>query len=231
MWDQAGPARGLWRILDGKVESGLISDLKLWGGSPSLCWLRTASVGPYCNNTELCTDAYGIYGDPANVVASTVTESDDAALYFMGDIVIVWGPPTEPRWGIVCKTCTRVRGTRLDSLIVVVKRGRLCCLHGSRVSCCQVISLARWLLIQISIKPSDMGEACSLCPNVEVLYHHVHWDLWLCLIMTTWLLKMMILKIVDWFTRLFSIGCQSIIIANQLNLVSNLLKMISSRCY
>jgi hypothetical protein len=22
--------------------------------------------------------------------------------------------------------------------------------------------------------PSDMGEACSLRPNVEVLYHHVH---------------------------------------------------------
>jgi hypothetical protein len=22
--------------------------------------------------------------------------------------------------------------------------------------------------------PSDMGEACSLCPNIEVLYHRVH---------------------------------------------------------
>jgi hypothetical protein len=22
--------------------------------------------------------------------------------------------------------------------------------------------------------PSDMGEACSLCSNIEVLYHHVH---------------------------------------------------------
>jgi hypothetical protein len=22
--------------------------------------------------------------------------------------------------------------------------------------------------------PSDMGDACSLCPNIEVLYHHVH---------------------------------------------------------
>jgi hypothetical protein len=24
------------------------------------------------------------------------------------------------------------------------------------------------------VTPSDVGEACSLCSNVEVLYHHVH---------------------------------------------------------
>jgi hypothetical protein len=30
------------------------------------------------------------------------------------------------------------------------------------------------ILIQISATPSDMGEPCSLCLNVEVLYHHVH---------------------------------------------------------
>jgi hypothetical protein len=27
-------------------------------------------------------------------------------------------------------------------------------------------------LIRISATPSDMGEACSLCTNVEVLYHY-----------------------------------------------------------
>jgi hypothetical protein len=31
-----------------------------------------------------------------------------------------------------------------------------------------------WLLIRISTTPSDMGEACSLCSNVEVLYHYVY---------------------------------------------------------
>jgi hypothetical protein len=30
------------------------------------------------------------------------------------------------------------------------------------------------ILIQISTTLSDMCEACSLCSNVEVLYHHVH---------------------------------------------------------
>jgi hypothetical protein len=24
------------------------------------------------------------------------------------------------------------------------------------------------------VTPSDMGEACSLHPNIEVIYHHVH---------------------------------------------------------
>jgi hypothetical protein len=30
------------------------------------------------------------------------------------------------------------------------------------------------VLIRISMIPSDMDEACSVCSNVEVLYHHVH---------------------------------------------------------
>jgi hypothetical protein len=40
--------------------------------------------------------------------------------------------------------------------------------HVARLIPCKVI------LIRISTIPSDIGEACSLCSNVEVLYHHVH---------------------------------------------------------
>jgi hypothetical protein len=70
---------------------------------------------------------------------------------------------------------TRVRWIRLNSLIVIVKSGLSCCLRVSRVSCCQVDTLQGYiLLIQISVTPLDIGEACSLCSNVEVLYHHVH---------------------------------------------------------
>jgi hypothetical protein len=70
---------------------------------------------------------------------------------------------------------TRVRWVRLNSLIVIAKGGHSCCLRGSRVSCCQVDTLQGYIiLIQIFVTPSDMGEACSLCLNVEVLYHHVH---------------------------------------------------------
>jgi hypothetical protein len=58
-----GATRGKWRILDGKVESGLMSDSKLQGGSPCLCRLRTDRLASV-NKIELCTDAYGIYGVP-----------------------------------------------------------------------------------------------------------------------------------------------------------------------
>jgi hypothetical protein len=55
------------------------------------------------------------------------------------------------------------------------KGGHSCCIHGSRVSCCQVDTLQDYIiLIQISVTPLDMGEACSLCSNIEVIYHHVH---------------------------------------------------------
>jgi hypothetical protein len=37
MGDRAGPIRGLWRLLDGKVESDLMLDLELRGGSPLPC--------------------------------------------------------------------------------------------------------------------------------------------------------------------------------------------------
>jgi hypothetical protein len=40
--------------------------------------------------------------------------------------------------------------------------------HVARLIPCKVI------LIQISATPLNMGEACSLCSNVEVLYHHVY---------------------------------------------------------
>jgi hypothetical protein len=70
---------------------------------------------------------------------------------------------------------TRVRWVQLNSLIVIMKCDHSCCLRGSRVSCCQVDTLQGYvILIQISATPSDMGETCSLCSNVEVLYHHVH---------------------------------------------------------
>jgi hypothetical protein len=38
-----------WKILDGKVESGLILDSGLRGDSPCLCRLRTALISPCCN--------------------------------------------------------------------------------------------------------------------------------------------------------------------------------------
>jgi hypothetical protein len=58
-----GATRGKWGILDGMVESDLMSDSELQGGSPRLCRLRTDRLAPV-NKIELCTDAYGIYAVP-----------------------------------------------------------------------------------------------------------------------------------------------------------------------
>jgi hypothetical protein len=70
---------------------------------------------------------------------------------------------------------TRVRWVRLNSLIAIMKGAHSCCLRGSHMSCCQVDTLQGYIiLIRISVTPSDMGEACSLCSNVEVMYHYIH---------------------------------------------------------
>jgi hypothetical protein len=50
MLDWVGPIRGIWRIPDGKGESGLFLCSELQGGSPCPCRLRTdhlASVSKF----------------------------------------------------------------------------------------------------------------------------------------------------------------------------------------
>jgi hypothetical protein len=166
-----GATRG---ILDGKVENGLISDSELQGGSTDLCWLRIALVIPCCNKHWVVHWCIRDLWGPANLVALTIAELDDTPLYFTNDIGIVFGPPTDYRWDFHVEDGTRVRWTCLESLIVGANGGHSWYLCVSCVSCCQVISLIRWLLIQIFMMPSDMGEACSLCTNIEVIYHYVH---------------------------------------------------------
>jgi hypothetical protein len=54
------------------------------------------------------------------------------------------------------------------------------------------------ILIRISTTPSDMGEVCSLCSNVEVLYHHIHMRFMVRFNYDYLVVKkMMILKLVD----------------------------------
>jgi hypothetical protein len=56
--------------------------------------LRTDNLA-LVNKIELCTDAYGIYEDPTDLVVSTVAELDDTPLYFTDGIGIVFGPLTD----------------------------------------------------------------------------------------------------------------------------------------
>jgi hypothetical protein len=51
----------------------------------------------------------------------------------------VWATHELPREVFVWKTTLGRGRTRPNSLIVIAKGGHSCCLHGSRMSCCQVI--------------------------------------------------------------------------------------------
>jgi hypothetical protein len=72
MGDWARPITGLWRLLDGKVEIGLISYSEFQGGSPHPCRLCTDRLAPV-NKFEMCIDACGILWGPINLVASVTT--------------------------------------------------------------------------------------------------------------------------------------------------------------
>jgi hypothetical protein len=141
------------------------------GGSPRMCWLRIASVRHWGININYVLAHTGLWG-PTNLVALTVAELDDTPPYLTD---VQWdsvGAPTDAHQGTAWKTCTRVRWAWLNSLIVVMNYGHSWCLRGSRVLCCQVISLVRCILIRIFMTPSDMGKACSLCSNVVMELHY-----------------------------------------------------------
>jgi hypothetical protein len=70
-----GLIRGMWRLLDGKVESGLMSDSELCGGSPRPCLLRTDHLAPV-NKFEMCIDECRILWGPINLVASVTAWSN-----------------------------------------------------------------------------------------------------------------------------------------------------------
>jgi hypothetical protein len=112
---------------------------------------------------ELCTGAYGILCDPANLLALTVTELDDTLPHLMDDTRdSAWAIHSVSAEAYAWKTCTWVRWARLDSLIVVMNCCHSGCLRGLWVLCCQVITLARFKLTQVSTIPSDMGDTCPL---------------------------------------------------------------------
>jgi hypothetical protein len=113
--------------------------------------------------------------DPTNLVASTVTELDDILPHFMNvhwdSVRATHGLPVEV---FVWKTALGRGRTRPDALIVIAKGGHSWCLCGSRVSCCQVISLARLYWFKSLWHPRIRVMLVRYCHSVEVLFHHVH---------------------------------------------------------
>jgi hypothetical protein len=146
----------------GRNGSGLIWYSELQDGISCLCRLRT-DRSALVSMFVLCTGTYGILWDPSNLLASTVVELDDTLPYLMDDTQgSAWATHGVSAEAYAWKTCTRVRWARLDSLIVIVNCCHSWCLCGPRVSCCQVITLARFKLAQVSTIPSDIGNTCPL---------------------------------------------------------------------
>jgi hypothetical protein len=114
MWDWAGQLRESGEYRTGRLRVVCFHIRSIEGGSPRLCRLRIASVGPCCNKHWVVYWRIRDLWGPTNLVASTLTELEDD---------------------------TRVRWAWPNSLIVIAKGGHSCCLRGSRVSCYQVDTL------------------------------------------------------------------------------------------
>jgi hypothetical protein len=133
-----GPIRGLWRILDRKGESGLMSDLDLRGGSPFPCRLRTDRLAPV-SKFDYVPSHTGFMGSRKLSSFNGHRVGQSLTSRTMMYTRIVYRPPTDsPACGITWKMCTRERCSPPDSLIVVTNCGHLWCIHGSRVLCFEV---------------------------------------------------------------------------------------------
>jgi hypothetical protein len=117
----------------------------------------------------------------------TVLELDDTLPHFTDDIGIVFGPPTDyPSRFSHGRRYSGEVGPGLNlwqSMWKVATRGT-CVVHVCRVV--KLFSLARWLLIRISLTPSDMGEACSLLSLCRSAISWGSYEIMVMLIMTTW---------------------------------------------
>jgi hypothetical protein len=154
-----GLIRGLWRIPDGKGESGLFSCLKLRGGSPHLCRLRTNRLAPVSKFDYVLTHT-GLMGS----CKLSSFDCHRVGRYLTSPIVIytriVYVPPTDSlECGIAWKMwdlaqlfdCCRKLWPLVESL---------------SLTCVVLLGcyLARCKLIRIFVTLSDMSDTCLLQP-------------------------------------------------------------------
>jgi hypothetical protein len=137
-------------------------------GNPHLCRLRTTSVGPCCNKHWLYTGACEIYG--FRKLSSFDGHWVGRYLTSLHGCIMGWcsGHPLMPIEVILWKTALgwgRTRSRLFDS-----HQERWSLVLSSWLTCVVLSDyfLAWYIMIRIFTTPSDMGEACSLCPNVEV---------------------------------------------------------------
>jgi hypothetical protein len=170
--------RGKWRILDEKVESGLMSDLELQGGSPA-CVDWGPIVWPWWTRLS-CVQTHTRFMGSRKFSSLIVVELDDTLPRFTDDIGIVFEPPTDypsrfsrgrRHEGEVGPGPTLWQSMRKVVLVIPVW-----------FTC---VMLSGYFLLQGDYwfesprHPQIWVRLVRCCHSVEVLYHEVHMRLWL----------------------------------------------------
>jgi hypothetical protein len=156
--DRAGQLGESGEYWMGRKGSGLIWNSELQGGSPRLCRLRPALVWSEWTSIWIVL-MHTRHMESANWVALCIDELDNTLPCFMGvqwdSVWTTHGVSTKAYAWKMALGQGRTRSNFLITSSIVATRGAL-------LACvCRVvrfIPLQGWLLIQISMTPSDMGD-------------------------------------------------------------------------
>jgi hypothetical protein len=154
------------------------------GGSPHLCRLRTDRLAQW-TRLIMYWGIQHLWG-PTNIVASMVTQLDETPLYFMDDIGIVIGPPTDyplrffhGRWHLGTVGLTRLFDSHRERWPLMMPAWLTCVMLPG-------CYLARLYWFESPLHPWIWVMLVRCCHSVEVLFHHVHMRHIVRLFMTTW---------------------------------------------
>jgi hypothetical protein len=159
----------------GRLRVGWIINSELQGGSPRMCRLRSASVGSEWTSIWNVPTHTGHMESP-NWVVSCVAEMKGILPYIMGvQWDSAWASHGVSGEAYAWKTCTRVRWTLIASLTtswIVATRGALWA-YMCRVV--RFIPLQGWLLIWISVTPSDIVDGLFIESKCRIINFIIMW--------------------------------------------------------
>jgi hypothetical protein len=159
----------------GRKGSGLMWNLELQGCSPCLCRLSPASVGSEWTSIWNILTHTGHMESP-NCVALCVDKLDNILPHFMGvqwdSVRATHGVFAEAYAWKMAVGWGRTRPDFLIMLWIVATRGALLT-YVCRVV--RFIPLQGWLLIRISVTPSDMGDGLFTKSKRRIINFIILW--------------------------------------------------------
>jgi hypothetical protein len=173
--DQAGQLGESAKYWMGRKGSGLIWYSELQGGSPRLCRLRPASV------VSKWTSIWNVLMHTGHMqslkwAASCAVEMEAILPYLTGvQWDSAWATHRVPAEAYVWKTCTRVRWAMIVSLASSWIVASLGALWAYMCYVVKFIPLQSWLLIWISMTPSDMGDGLFTASKCRIINFIILW--------------------------------------------------------